>query len=116
MEPGEVIIALVSVVGGLAFAGFLFHGFFSLIRYWMDSRSRNKLAENGVVSRDEFTQYKVRVEKRLQTLEALVIDEDSGTSTGKLTEYPGEPEDWSGSTQTGTGESSGVLRNQLRGQ
>jgi len=115
MEPGEVIIALVSVVGGLAFAGFLFHGVFSLIRYWIDTRSRNKLSENGVVSRDEFTQYKVRVEKRLQTLEALVTDEDRVDAAGKLGEYPGEPEDWSGNTQADRDESTGVLRNQLRG-
>ncbi|MCC5926410.1 MAG: hypothetical protein JJU41_07595 [Bacteroidetes bacterium] len=76
METGEILLGFVAIAGGLAFSAFLFYSFFGLIRYWIDSRSRNKLPMMDVVSKEEFLQYKTRVEKRLQALEAVVSEED----------------------------------------
>jgi hypothetical protein len=76
MDTGEVLIAVIAVAGGLSFAAFLAYSFFGIIRYWIDSRSRKKMPFGDVVSKDEFLEYKTRVEKRLQALEAVASDEE----------------------------------------
>lgn len=71
----EIILPLVAVVLGVGLTAFIFGGIFKLIRTAIESRSKSNLPDN-VVSMKDFIEYKLKVEKRIQTLEALLVDQD----------------------------------------
>jgi hypothetical protein len=77
MSETEFIVAVVAVGGGIALTGFIFHGIFSLIRMAIESRSRNKASVSGeMIQAKEFHEFKNRMEKRVQALEAVVASVD----------------------------------------
>lgn len=72
MSGEEFIVAIVAIIGGLGFAGFLFWNIFSLIRQWIDRKSGNSdLNPQFFRALGEF---KKKTEKRLSNLEAIVSD------------------------------------------
>jgi hypothetical protein len=75
MGPNEVFIALVAIVGGLAFSTFFVWVIYKLIRTSIESR-RDKSLGTDVVSMKDFIEYKLKTERRIQTLEAIVVDQD----------------------------------------
>jgi hypothetical protein len=113
MSEFELIIAIVAVGGGIALTGFIFHGIFSLIRMGIESRSRNKAEASGeVVSVKEFREFKNRMEKRVQTLEAVIASEDfiAGGADENLLNGLDLDEDFIDQELS----QKGALRNQLR--
>lgn len=71
----EMVLGVVAIVGGLAFSFFFVAGIFRLLRTWIESRSKKNLPVDAI-SMKEFIEYKLKVEKRIQTLEAIVVDQD----------------------------------------
>lgn len=76
MEGPEFLIAALGIVGGVGLTAFIFGSIFKLIRTGMELRHRGKDVSGDVVSMKEFIEYKLKVEKRIQTLEAIVVDQD----------------------------------------
>jgi hypothetical protein len=105
MGTEEMMIATVAIIGGLAFAFFFVAGIFKIIRTGIESRGKNNLPVDAV-SMKEFIEYKLKVEKRIQTLEAIVVDQDL-IDQKKLD--AGNRED------TFSEEEEKVLKNRLRG-
>lgn len=108
MTPDQnSIIALVAILGGLGVTTFIFYGIFSLIRYAIDSRRRNTLFDaTDVITKREFAEFKARVEKRLQNIEAITTEIDMDENLSQFKSHA-EEEDTSR-------ENSRTLRNQLR--
>lgn len=75
MEGPEFLIAAIAIVGGIWLTAYIFGNIFKLIRTGIESRSKSGLPSD-VVSMKEFIEYKLKVEKRIQTLEAIVVDQD----------------------------------------
>lgn len=75
MGPNEVMVAVVAIVGGLLFSFFFFASLFKVVRTWIESRNKANLPVDAV-SMKEFIEYKLKTEKRIQTLEAIVVDQD----------------------------------------
>ena len=72
MSGEEFIVAIVAIIGGLGFAGFLFWNIFSLIRQWIDRKSGN--ADLNPQFFRALGEFKKKTEKRLSNLEAIVSD------------------------------------------
>jgi len=105
MGPNEVMVAVVAIVGGLLFSFFFFAGIFKIVRTWIESRGKANLPVDAV-SMKEFIEYKLRTEKRIQTLEAIVVDQD--LIDQKKLETGNRENDFSD-------EQEKVLKNRLRG-
>jgi hypothetical protein len=75
MGMEEMMVAIVAIIGGLTFSFFFFAGIFKIIRTWIESRGKSNLPVDAI-SMKEFIEYKLKVEKRIQTLEAIVVDQD----------------------------------------
>jgi hypothetical protein len=75
MGPEEFMVAAIAIVGGLALSFFFFAGIFKIVRTWIESRGKANLPVDAV-SMKEFIEYKLKTEKRIQTLEAIVVDQD----------------------------------------
>ncbi|MFD2531088.1 hypothetical protein [Gracilimonas halophila] len=72
MSGEEFVIAMVAIVGGLGFAGFLFWNIFSLIRQWI-----NKKSGNSDINPQFFKalgEFKKNTERRIANLETIVSD------------------------------------------
>lgn len=110
----ELFIPIIAIVGGLSLSAFFLYGFFSLIRYWIDSRSRKNLPLVDMVTKDEFLEYKTRVEKRLQALEAVVSDEDLKEAKASLNEGLTDMVRPSSFQDTPSPQPASRLKNQLR--
>lgn len=76
MDGPEFIIVALGIVGGVGLTAFIFGSIFKLIRTGMELRHRGKEVAGDSVSMKEFIEYKLKVEKRIQTLEAIVVDQD----------------------------------------
>jgi hypothetical protein len=76
MDAPEFIIAALAIVGGLSLTAFIFGSIFKLIRTSIEAKHRGKEGVGDLVSKKEFIDYKLKVEKRIQTLEAIVVDQD----------------------------------------
>lgn len=105
MGMEEMLVATVAIIGGLAFSFFFFAGIFKIIRTWIESRGKSNLPVDAV-SMKEFIEYKLKIEKRIQTLEAIVVDQDL-IDQKKLD--AGNRED------TYSADEEKVLKNRLRG-
>lgn len=76
MEGPEFILAALAIAGGVGLTAFIFGSIFKLIRTAMELRHRGKDTNSDAVSMKDFIEYKLKVEKRIQTLEAIVVDQD----------------------------------------
>jgi hypothetical protein len=72
MSGEEFVIAMVAIIGGIGFAGFLFWNVFSLIRQWINSKSgKSDINPQFFKALGEF---KKNTERRITNLEAIVSD------------------------------------------
>lgn len=72
MTGEEFVIAMVAIIGGLGFAGFLFWNIFSLIRQWI-----NKKGGSSDINPQFFKalgEFKKNTERRITNLETIVSD------------------------------------------
>lgn len=76
MDAPEFLIAALAIVGGLGLTAYIFGSIFKLIRTSIEAKHRGKEVSGDVVSMKDFIEYKLKVEKRIQTLEAIVVDQD----------------------------------------
>jgi hypothetical protein len=76
MDGPEFILAALAIVGGVGLTAFIFGSIFKLIRTGIELKHRGKEVSGDVVNMKEFIEYKLKVEKRIQTLEAIVVDQD----------------------------------------
>lgn len=72
MSGEEFIIAIVAIIGGLGFAGFLFWNIFSLIRQWINRKSGNTDLDPQFFR--ALGEFKKNTDRRLANLEAIVSD------------------------------------------
>lgn len=68
----EFVIAIVAIIGGLGFAGFLFWNVFSLIRQWINRKSGNSDINPQFFK--ALGEFKKNTERRITNLEAIVSD------------------------------------------
>lgn len=76
MDGPEFILAALAIVGGIGLTGYIFGSIFKLIRTGIESRHNKGQTPANAVSMKDFIEYKLKVEKRIQTLEAIVVDQD----------------------------------------
>jgi hypothetical protein len=74
MSEQEFVIALVAIVAGTGITIFLLHTIVSFVKFLIGSRSTKSSGE--LVTKQEFEEMRGRLERRMQTLEAIVIDEE----------------------------------------
>jgi len=74
MGEEEFIISLVAIVFGTGFAGFLFYGFFSLIKTWINRKSGNSQQEINPQFFKALGDFKKTTERRITNLESIVAD------------------------------------------
>lgn len=117
MSGEEFIIAIVAIIGGLGFAGFLFWNIFSLIRQWINRKSGN--ADLNPQFFKALGEFKKNTERRLASLESSVSDLeeeryriDEGEKTMGEIEIEEEEVRSSSQSNKDTGE-QGNLRNML---
>lgn len=72
MSGEEFVIAMVAIIGGLGFAGFLFWNVFSLIRQWINRKSGNSDINPQFFK--ALGEFKKNTERRLTNLETIVSD------------------------------------------
>ncbi|HET8865390.1 MAG TPA: hypothetical protein VFM80_06790 [Gracilimonas sp.] len=72
MSGEEFIVAIVAIIGGLGFAGFLFWNVFSLIRQWINRKSGS--ADINPQFFKALGEFKKNTERRISNLEAIVSD------------------------------------------
>lgn len=76
MDGPEFILAALAIVGGVGLTAYIFGSIFKLIRTGIELRHRGKDISGDAVNMKDFIEYKLKVEKRIQTLEAIVVDQD----------------------------------------
>ncbi len=74
MNELEYVIVIIAIIAGTSAFMLVMTGIYKLISKYVDSRTGARLME-GAVSRAEFLDVKGKLERRIQTLEAIVIDE-----------------------------------------
>ena len=76
MEGKEFLLAVLAIGGGIGLTAFIFGSIFKLIRTSIEAKYNRGKESGDVVSMKEFIEYKLKAEKRIQTLEAIVVDQD----------------------------------------
>ncbi|HAC16597.1 MAG TPA: hypothetical protein DCE78_11745 [Bacteroidetes bacterium] len=76
MDGPEFVLAVLAIGGGIFLTAYIFGSIFKLIRMGIESKNSSGKVSGDVVSMKEFIEYKLRAEKRIQTLEAIVVDQD----------------------------------------
>lgn len=109
MSDQEFFIVLVSIIFGCSVGIFLIGRITGLIKHWIDSRKKNALNAHQLESLESLERFKVNVEKRLQTLEAIAA-EDRSFSDNTNQSVAGEL----GGPESETSEDTGKLKNMLR--
>ncbi len=89
MDAPEFVIAAIAIVAGTSFTIFLFHNLFSFARFLVSNRKGVK-GDGTTVTKAELDELRGRLERRIQTLEAIVIDEQPARLVGHET----EPDDY----------------------
>lgn len=74
MSEQEFVIALVAIVAGTGLTFFILHSIVSFAKLMFGNRATKASAE--LVTKQEFEEMRGRLERRMQTLEAIVIDEE----------------------------------------
>lgn len=76
MEPEfQFIVAVVGIAAGTGLTIFVVHTLVSFVKFLIMNRKGGSVP-GGAVSKAEFEEMKGRLERRIQTLEAIVIDEE----------------------------------------
>ena len=76
MDGPEFVLAVLATAGAIGLTVFIFGNIFKLIRTGIEMRHRGRDSSVDTVTMKEFIDYKLKVEKRIQTLEAIVVDQD----------------------------------------
>jgi len=74
MGEQEFIIAIVAIVAGTGITIFLVHSIVSFVKALFGNRATKASADH--VTKKEFDELRGRLERRIQTLEAIMIDEE----------------------------------------
>ena len=73
MNEQELILSIMAIVMGTSLTAFIFARITKLIRIWLEGKQGN----SGVVEHQkQFRLFKMEVERRLATLEAIVTDDE----------------------------------------
>ena len=94
-----MLIPVFGIIFGTTMIMFVFAKIIGLIKFSIESRQKNKSGE-GSVSKIEFNAVRSSLERRIQTLESIVIDENNSDTI----QFPEESEEDSG----------GRLKNKLK--
>lgn len=78
MSFEEMVVALVGSIGAFALVGYLSAKFFGLIKTWINRKKGGVPEEEFNRLAKAFMNYKKESQRRLQNLEAIIADEDSG--------------------------------------
>lgn len=101
MEPEfQFIIAVVGIAAGTGLTIFVIHTLVGFVKFLITNRKGGSVPA-GAVTKAEFEEMKGRLERRIQTLEAIVIDEEPAKRLSAYDDELPEP--------TGSG-----LRNKLK--
>lgn len=92
MEGNEFIVAIVAIVFGTAFTGFVLYLFFSTIKSWINRKNSGFDEESFDRMAQAFIQHKKNTERRLKNLEAIVTDEEELPSSRIEVDNPEEPQ------------------------
>ena len=76
MDGPEFVLAVLAIGGGIFLTAYIFGNIFKLIRTGIESKGNKGQVSGDAVNMKEFIEYKLKVEKRIQTLEAIVVDQD----------------------------------------
>jgi hypothetical protein len=118
MSFEEMVVALVGAIGAFALVGYLATKIIDLIKAWVNRNSSGIPEENFNRLAQAFVEHKKETLKRLQNLEAIIAEEDSGTSTRQIEEPQKTIEIDSDDTveeeKNKDNSSDGDLRNMLR--
>lgn len=93
MDAPEFMIAAIAIVAGTGFTIFLFHNLFSFARFLVSSRKGVK-GDGTTVTKAELEEVRGRLERRIQTLEAMMIEEEPS----RLSLPESDPEDYTWSS------------------
>jgi hypothetical protein len=76
MDPEfQFIIAVVGIAAGTGLTIFVIHTLVGFVKFLISNRKGGSVPA-GAVTKAEFDELKARLERRMQTLEAIVIDEE----------------------------------------
>jgi hypothetical protein len=70
MSGEEFVLAMIGILGGLGFAGFLFWNIFSLIKQWIHRKSGNSQLDPQFFR--ALGEFKKNTERKISTLEAKI--------------------------------------------
>ena len=101
MDAPEFVVVAIAILAGTGFTIFLFHNLFSFARFLVSNRKGVK-GDGSTVTKADLDELRGRLERRIQTLEAIVIDEQPS----RISLPESDPEDY-------TAPSSG-LKNKLK--
>jgi hypothetical protein len=101
MDAPEFVVAAIAILAGTGFTIFLFHNLFSFARFLVSNRKGVK-GDGSTVTKADLDELRGRLERRIQTLEAIVIDEQPS----RISLPESDPDDY-------TAPSSG-LKNKLK--
>lgn len=88
MEGNEFIVAIVAIVFGTAFTGFVLYMLFSTIKAWINRKNSGLDEESFDRMAQAFIQHKKDSERRLENLEAIIIDDEEFESKQKELNKP----------------------------
>ena len=115
MSDEEFVIALVGILAGVGFAGFLFWNVFSLIKQWINRKSGNTDINPQFFK--ALGEFKKNTERRLTNIETIVSDlEEEQYRLDETPETMGDIEIEEEETRSTSGkgkDSDGNLRNML---
>jgi hypothetical protein len=74
MDEQEFILSIVAIVFGTGFAGFLFYGFYSLVKTWINRKSGSTQSEINPQFFKALGEFKKGTERRIANLESIVAD------------------------------------------
>ncbi len=83
MEGNEFIVAIVAIVFGTAFTGFVLYLLFSTIKAWINKKNSPIDEEGFDRMARAFIQHKKDTERRLENLEAIVTNENEEFEPGQ---------------------------------
>lgn len=86
MEGNEFIVAIVAIVFGTAFTGFVLYLIFSTIKNWINRKGGSIDEEYFDRMAQAFIEHKKNSERRLQNLEAIVTGDEVESNQLELDE------------------------------
>lgn len=89
MDAPEFVIAAISIVAGTSLTIFIFHNLFSFAKLLIANK-KGVRGDGTTVTKAELDELRGRLERRIQTLEAIVIDEQPS----RLSLSESNPEDY----------------------